>query len=88
MPEALTLRSVSMTKLASTLLQPRSLLVLMHGVEKPGSHRPRGYSNSDWTAVNMQIHALAGASAQCVWLPTRRSTAGARVCPLLLVAKM
>ena len=88
LPEALTLRSMSLTKLASTLLQPRGLLVLMHSVTRLGSHRPHGYSNSDWTAVNMQIHALAGASAQCVWLPTRRSTAGARVRPLLLAAKM
>ena len=88
LPEALTFRSVSMTKLASVLLRPRSLLVLTHGVAKLGSHRPRGCSSNDSTAIDVQTQGLAGAAARSVQLPTRRSTAGARVRPLLLAAKM
>ena len=88
LPEALTFRSASMTKLASVLLRPRSLLVLTHGVAKPGSHRSRGCSNNDSTVVDEQTLGLAGAAAQSVRLPTRRSTVGACVRPLLLAAKM
>ena len=86
--EALTFRSASMLRLASVLLRPRSLLVLTHGVAKLGSHRPRGFSNNDSTVADLQTWGPVGAAAQCVWLPTRRSTAGARVRPLLLAAKM
>ena len=88
LPEARTFRSASMTKLASVLLRPRSLLVLTHGVAKPGSHRSRGCSNNDSTVVDEQTQGLAGAAARSVWLPTRRSMVGACVRPLLLAAKM
>ena len=88
MPEALTLRYVSMTKLASVLLRPRSLLVLTHGVTRLGSYRPRDCSIHDLTVVNVQTQGLIGTPAQSVRLPTMTRTAGARVRPLLLAAKM
>ena len=86
--EALALRSMPIVELVSALLRPRSLLVLTHGVAKPGSHRSRGCSNNDSTFVNLQTRGPVGAAARSVRLPTRRSTAGARVRPLLLAAKM
>ena len=86
--EALVLRSVPAVQLVRALLRPRSLLVLTHSVTRPGSHRPRGCSNNDLAAIDVQTRGLVGAAAQSVRLPTRRSTAPAYLRPLLLAAKM
>ena len=87
LPEVLSLRTNSKMELTSTLLQPQSLLVLTHSAAKLGSHRPRDCSNNDLTLVDVQTRGLVGEAARSVRLPTRRSTAGARVRPLLLAAR-